>query len=244
LEGSPIQIGSISLIGFEVPTSVRFGGRHRLAIHNLSGGRRIVERLGPDDGEVTFQGTFSGADAEDRVRSFDNLRLSGEIVWLTWNSFRRRVVIKSFVADYHSPWWIPYKVNCVVVHQSGVAFAQTSTLYALLSVDLGNALSAVASSTVSLNTLQTALCTTSAMTAGTSSQAQALGAVETALSAINSQITLQSTVVTAPLVSGSDPGSLNQALSSVVSGAGLLAAAVNAKSYVGRIGTNLRGMGS
>jgi hypothetical protein len=178
------------------------------------------------------------------VRSFDNLRLSGEIVWLTWNSFRRRVVIKSFVADYHSPWWIPYKVNCVVVHQSGVAFAQTSTLYALLSVDLGNALSAVASSTVSLNTLQTALFTTSAMTAGTSSQAQALGAVETALSAINSQITLQSTVVTAPLVSGSDPGSLNQALSSVVSGAGLLAAAVNAKSYVGRIGTNLRGMGS
>ena len=177
MQASPIQIGSIVLQGFEIPSSVRFGGRYRLVIHNLSGGRRIVERLGPDDGEVTFQGTFSGAHAESRAQAFDNLRLSGASVWLTWESFRRRVVVKSFVADYHSPWWIPYKVSCVVAHQTGVTAAQTSTLSALVSADIGNALSAIASSTISLVSLQSALSSENALTIGTSDQAQAMAAV-------------------------------------------------------------------
>jgi hypothetical protein len=177
LQDSPIQIGPISLQDFEIPSSVRFGGRYRLAVHNLSGGRRIVERLGPDDGEIAFHGTFSGAHAESRVRAFDNLRLSGDIVWLTWESFRRRVVVKSFVADYHSPWWIPYEVSCVVVHQTGVTPAQTATLSALISADLSTALSAVTGSTISLASLQDILSNPNAFTIGTSNRAQAVTAV-------------------------------------------------------------------
>jgi hypothetical protein len=241
LQDSPIQIGSISLQGFEIPTSVRFGGRHRLAVHNLSGGRRIVERLGPDDGEVAFQGTFSGPHAEARVREFDNLRLSGAIVWLTWETFRRRVVVKNFIAEYHSPWWIPYKVSCVVAHQAGVTESRLSTVLALVSADLGNALSVVTGSTISLTELQSALYTTNAMTKGTSNQVQALAATGAALAAINSQITLQSALVSRPIGPNGDPGGINRSLASAVSGAGLLAAAVNARSYVGRIGTNLSG---
>jgi hypothetical protein len=241
LQDSPIQIGPISLQGFEIPSSVRFGGRYRLAVHKLSGGRRIVERLGPDDGEVAFQGTFSGANAEARVRAFDNLRLSGEMVWLTWESFRRRVVVKSFVADYHSPWWIPYKVSCVVVHQTGVTAAQISTLSALVSSDLGNALSAVAGTAISLTSLQTALCRTNALTRGTSDKAQAVAAVGATLAAINSQITLRSAQLVTPVGANADPGRFSQTLADTVSSAGLLAAAVNAGSYVGRIGANLNG---
>jgi hypothetical protein len=200
-----------------------------------------VERLGPDDGEVAFQGTFSGANAEARVRAFDNLRLSGEMVWLTWESFRRRVVVKSFVADYHSPWWIPYKVSCVVVHQTGVTAAQISTLSALVSSDLGNALSAVAGTAISLTSLQTALCRTNALTRGTSDQAQAVAAVGATLAAINSQITLRSAQLVTPVGANADPGRFSQTLADTVSSAGLLAAAVNAGSYVGRIGANLNG---
>lgn len=241
---SPIQIGSISLQGFEIPTSVRFGGRQRLAVHNLSGGRRLVERLGPDDGEVAFQGTFSGPNAEARVRAFDNLRLSGATVWLTWETFRRRVVVKSFIAEYHSPWWIPYKVSCVVAHQAGVAAAPTASLLSLISSDLGNALSAVAGSTISLTTLGTALFSSNAMTSGTSGQARAMASVGTTLGSINSQIALQSAAVAAPIELNGTPGAFCQTLAGTVSSAGLLASAVNARSYVARIGTNLSGSGS
>jgi hypothetical protein len=239
LQDSPIQIGPISLQGFEIPQSVRFGGRQRLAVHSLAGGRRVVERLGPDDGEVAFQGTFSGPNAEARVRAFDNLRLSGEIVWLTWESFRRRVVVKSFVADYHSPWWIPYRVSCVVAHQAGVTTASAPTLFALISSDLANALTAVAGSTVSLTPLQSTLFGTNAMTAGTSNHVQAIAAVGATLDGINTQIALQSTSLITPIEPGSNPDSICRTLVSTVSSAGLLATAVNARSYVGRIGTNL-----
>src|ERR1700722_8425959 len=123
-----MRLGSIDLQDFEVPQSVRFGGRHRLNVHVLAGGRRIVERLGPDDTEIQFRGTFSGPAAESRARAFDNVRLSGEIVWLTWDSFRRQVIIKSFIADYHSPWWISYQISCVVAHQVRIGSAESASI--------------------------------------------------------------------------------------------------------------------
>ena len=222
---------------------MRFGGRYRLAVHNLAGGRRIVERLGPDDGEVAFNGTFSGPSAEARVRAFDSLRLSGEIVWLTWESFSRRVVVKSFVAEYHSPWWIPYTISCIVVHQAGAITAQPSTMSSLISSDLGNALSAIAGSAISLTSLQTALSATNAFTTGTSDQLQAATATGATLAAIGTQITLQSTLIAAPIEPTTEPDGISAALAATVISAGLLATTVNARSYVGRIGTNLNGRG-
>jgi hypothetical protein len=204
----------------------------------------VVERLGPDDGEVAFQGTFSGPNAEARVRAFDNLRLSGEIVWLTWESFRRRVVVKNFIAEYHSPWWIPYKVSCVVVHQAGATASLTATIAALISTDLGNALSAAAGSEISLTSLQTALSGTSTLTMGTSDQMQAVTAVGATLDVINGQIASQSAQLTAPIGASAGAGDICQTLAAAVSSSGMLAAAVNAGSYVGRIGTNLNGSGN
>ncbi len=203
-----------------------------------------MERLGPDDGEVAFQGTFSGPNAEARVRAFDNLRLSGEVVWLTWESFRRQVVVKSFIADYHSPFWIPYRISCVVFHQSGVASPQASTASALISADLASALSAIASSSISLASLQTALSAANALTMGTSNQMQAVTMVGATLDDINSQIALQSSLVAAPIGASGEPASVGPAFAATVSSAGSLAAAVNVGSYVGRIGTNLNGSGN
>jgi hypothetical protein len=200
-----------------------------------------VERLGPDDGEVAFQGTFSGPNAEARVRAFDSLRLSGEFVWLTWESFRRRVVVKSFVADYHSPWWIPYRVSCVVAHQSGANTEQQSSVLALISADLSNALSAIAGSTISLTSMQTALFSSNAMTRGTSNQAQAAITVGRTLNAINSEISQQSALTMSQAAPNMGPGQFSPTFAAIVSSAGMLSAGVNARSYVGRIGRSLNG---
>jgi hypothetical protein len=215
-----------------------------LAVHRLSGGKRVVERLGPDDGEIAFSGIFSGRNAEARVRAFDSLRLSGELVWLTWESFRRRVVVKSFVANYHSPWWIPYNVSCVVAHQTGVAPAEPSSVMAAISADLGNALSALAGSPISLTSMQSALVARSALTIGTSRQAQAVTTVGATLNAIDCEISQQSALIIAPVPQNTEPRDFSQAFASTVSSAGLLSAVVNARSYVGRIGRSLNGPGN
>jgi hypothetical protein len=238
-----MRLGSIDLQDFEVPQSVRFGGRHRLNVHVLAGGRRIVERLGPDDTEIQFRGTFSGPAAESRARAFDNVRLSGEIVWLTWDSFRRQVIIKSFIADYHSPWWIPYQISCVVAHQVRIGSAESASIAAILSADLGSAMSAAAGSAISLTPIQAALSTSNALTTDTAGQTQAIAAVGSTIVTIKQQIDQQSTTLISPIPSSTGLADLGQSYVSKVNCAASLAAAVNVSSYVGRIGVNIAGLG-
>jgi len=234
LKDSPIQIGSIDLQDFEVPPSIRFGGRQRLAVHILSNGQRVVERLGPEDGDIVFEGKFSGPNAESRARLFDNMRLSGEVVPLTWASFRRTVVVKSFVASYQSPWWIPYRATCTVVYQSGTTPGLAPLVAALISTDLSSAGRSASGSGIDLSALQTSLSAPNALTTGTADQTQAALAVASTLGALNAGITRYSAQLS------SQP----QEIAATVNAAGSLASAVNTRCYVGRIGTNLTSSGN
>lgn len=195
MSNSPIRLGPIELQDFEIPESIRFGGRHRLAIHALVGGRRIIERLGPDDADIQFRGIFSGPTASSRVKAFDDLRLSGEIVWLTWESFRRRVVVRSLTADYHSPWWIPYQVKCTVIDQRRNTSTQAASLAAVLATDLSTALLYAAGSGMSLTALQIAIGSTNALTAGSTDQTMAIAQANSAVQTVGDQIDRQSSQI-------------------------------------------------
>jgi hypothetical protein len=241
LQNSPIQLGSFDLQDFEIPQSVRFGGRHRVAIHALAGGRRIVERLGPDDDDVQFRGTFSGPAAETRARAFDNLRVSGEIVWLTWESFRRQVIVKRFTADYRSPWWISYQISCLVVRQNRVALTGGASVATIVSADLSVAMSTATGTGISLASLQAALSNANSLITGTADQIQAIAAVDSTLLGINSQVVQQSEGLTTVLPPGTNPSDLGQSYLSQVNCASALAAAVSIRGYVGRIGVNISG---
>jgi hypothetical protein len=241
LLNSPIQLGSISLQDFEIPQSVRFGGRHRLAIHALVGGQRIVERLGPDDDDIQFQGIFSGPNAESRANAFDDLRLSGEIVWLTWESFRRRVIVGSFSAEYQSPWWIPYRIRCTVVNQRRNTPAQQASLAAILSADLSTALIYAAGSSLSLTSLQAAMSSPNALTAGSWDQTVAIAQADSVVQGVSGQIDQQSSQLTSSFPSDAGTSELSDTYLSKVGSAGSLAAAVNVRSYIGRIGMNIAG---
>jgi hypothetical protein len=239
MQKSPIQIGRINLQDFEVPPSVRFGGRYRVAIHTLAGGTRVLERLGPDDGDIQFRGIFSGPQAQARVRAINALRLTGEVVSLTWESFRYQVVVKSLTADYYSPWWISYQIGCLIAHQDGAADLQSLALRALVSADLAQAVAALSGTSIKLESLQTALSASNALTTGTSDQSQALAAVESSRVAISQQIAAKSGALATPFGTGVAISGYGPALQSTVASAGALAAAVNANAYVGRIGSRL-----
>jgi hypothetical protein len=223
---------------------VRFGGRHRLAVHILSNGTRVVESLGPEDGEIVFRGTFSGPDAETRVQLLDNLRLSGAVIWLRWESFRRQIVVKNLVADYHSPWWIPYQVSCIVVHQTGATNALPDVIRTLISTDLASAESAAYGSGLQLAPLRVSLSSTNVLTPGTSDQTQAMSTISLALATANQQVAEQSFMLNRPL--GGSPNIEVQAtaLAAMVGCAGSLASAINTRSYIGRIASNLTTLGN
>ncbi len=243
MQGSPIQIGAINLHGFEVPQKLRFGGRYRVVVHTLSGGARVLEPIGPDDGDIQFEGTFSGPQAAARARAIDNLRLSGEVVWLTWELFRYQVIVRAFLADFHSPWWIPYRVSCLVASQPGATSSLSASLGILVTADLSNAMAAASGTSVELGSLQTALSADNALTAGTVAQSQALAALASSQLAIDQQITQQSAIVASPFSADTAVSAYGQKLNNAAAAAGSLAAAVNASSYVGRIAQRLASTG-
>ena len=233
------MIGSISLEGFGVPQFIRFGGRQRLAVHPLVDGRRIIERLGPDDDEIEFQGTLSGSDAPSRVNELDRLRVSGNIVWLSWGAFRRRVVVSKFVATYQSPWWILYRISCAVAHQ---ALSSTPTVSSLASRALGDinaALAAGANASIPLTPLQNAVSTQDAFSPGSSGQRNALLAAQTMDANLVTRITSGSTAVSEPITLYNDPMQPAMLYTARVALAGTLASTVIARSYVSRIGKTL-----
>lgn len=236
-----MQLGPIVLQEYEVPSSIRFGGSQRVAVRTLSGGGRAIEQLGPDDSEIQFDGVFSGPNAEIRAVVFDELRLSGQIVWLAWESFRRLVLVKTFVADYQSPWWIAYKVSCIVVQQALPGISLAPILAGTLSSDLNSALAAALLSGVSLLPLQAALSSSSVAVPGTADQRAALVMVQATLGSLGTQMDDQSILVTAPQPPDLSPRSLSAYTINVAGAAGLLAAAAATRPYVGRIGVNLNG---
>ena len=231
----PIRIGSISLRGFEVPTSVSFGGKQRLVVHKLSDGRRIVEPLGPDDDDLTFRGIFTGRSAVTDARAFDELRLSGETVWLSWGTFGQRVIVKIFRAKFQSPWWIPYQLVCTKVDQPqfGIPFGIIAA--ALLPSDIASTIAAAGHLGVSVEDLRSTLTGPTPLVPGTSSQVQASLYARAASAIINEKIATSSAQLgTLPAKSPGNRGRVSAHLNNLAC-AEALAWATQARSYLGRI---------
>lgn len=109
----------------------------------------------------------------------------------------------------------------------------------MVSTDLSSALFAAVGSTLSLVSLQAGLSATNGLTIGTAGQATAIAAVGSTLEVINNQMNQQCATLTTPIQASVNPGDFGQAYVTKVSTAASLAATVNVRSYVGRIGTNI-----
>src|SRR5689334_14980148 len=64
-----LLIGPVLLEAFELPARVGWGGRQRMAVHRLPGGRRVIDAMGRDDADIAWTGVFTGSDAVARARA-------------------------------------------------------------------------------------------------------------------------------------------------------------------------------
>jgi hypothetical protein len=100
---------------FEVPEAIQFGGRQKLAVHELIGGARVVDAMGRSDMPLQWSGLFQGKTALERARYLDYLRISGKPCKLTWSELSFTVVVEEFTADFQRAYQIPYRIICLVV---------------------------------------------------------------------------------------------------------------------------------
>jgi hypothetical protein len=239
---SPVTIGGIALQDFEIPTSIRFGGQQRLVVHRFSDGTRTIERLGPDDSEIRFQGIFSGTGAEARVRALDSLRISGEPVPLVWQSFRYLVILHDFVAEYVNRWWIKYQISCMIVDHAFCGSDFRNTLQESVSSDLASAAAVQQSTAVDISEFTSVVSVAGALTVGTAANTQACAAALTTLNSAGLEVTQQAAVMASAGQDYADPVAAASSFQQQLAAAQALASAVVVQTYLSRISTTLNSL--
>ena len=218
-----LLLGGVVLDGFEVCEAIRFGGAQALAVHKLPGGARVIDTMGPDDGQISWRGILSGSEASNRARALDAMRVAGVAVPLAWDVFTATVIVSELALSFCNSWWVPYRIGCTVLvgtQLPGLAGVVGNVLSDVVA-DLGLAgLAPGVSAALAL------VGAPGATAAGSQAFAAAVNALNGAGSAISAAI------------GAAEAGMGAADLPDIVSSAGSLASLTSAAGYVGRAAGN------
>jgi hypothetical protein len=241
MSGVVLVLGPVAFQDFEIPAGINFGGRQLLAVHQLTGGRRIVDSIGASETEIVFSGSFSGADGTLRARMLNSLRVAGGVLSLTWDVFFYSVILTRFEANYQNPLWIPYRISCTVVRDEAIATILPGiSLSNSVLMDLGVAAGQCANVGIDLTDAQNSLLDPDATILGSAGYVAARSSIDLAQTAINTRIlTIEAAF---PTGIASDAGSAGTLITNLVLStisAAQLAYLTSAGAYVGRAARNL-----
>jgi hypothetical protein len=110
-----LKLGDFTFTRLEIPSHIPMGGEHKLVIHELVGGTRIVDAMGKSYDPLKWSGFFLGSDALQKAKYFDYLRKQGKVLPLSWATLKYNVIIQQFQFDFEQQFKIPYSMTCVVV---------------------------------------------------------------------------------------------------------------------------------
>ena len=151
-------LGSFVFERTEIPGHLPFAGRQMIAVHNLIGGGRTVDALGPIDRDLEWRGLFLGAKAMSRAKKLNAARLAGKPLYLLMGNVSWKVVIADFEPDYAYVNNVPYRIRLIALSETWnnppAAVATTSKLSAFKkflaeAASLGQAISNTVASIVS-----------------------------------------------------------------------------------------------
>jgi hypothetical protein len=226
-----LMLGPVVFGAFELPASIGFGGRQRLAVHQLPGGDRVVDAMGRDDAPICWNGAFSGPDATPRALMLNLLRAQGAALPLTWDVFAFTVVIAEFTARYDRQNWIPYRITCSVVADDSFPSVILGT--PVLSSILGDLAIAGGAGLVNVAAATSALGATDALAVGTPAWSAAGMALAAATAGVGGALANAGTALAAAT-----------SFPAAASAAGQCAQLANAQGYVRRAQTNFINAGA
>ena len=119
-----LQLGDFTFARFEIPSSIGFGVGQKVNIHELIGGTRVIDVLGPSPKALRWSGWFVGENALARARYLQHLCAAGAPLALTWDELNYTVIIKAVDPDYRLGWRIPYSIECEVVSDNATPVTQ------------------------------------------------------------------------------------------------------------------------
>ncbi len=111
-------LGSFVFERTEIPGHLPFAGQQMVAVHNLIGGGRVVDALGPIDRDLEWRGLFLGANAMRRAKKLNAARLAGKPLYLLMGNVSWKVVIADFEPDYAYVNNVPYRIRLIALSET------------------------------------------------------------------------------------------------------------------------------
>lgn len=160
-----LVLGDFEFLDFEVPERLALPGRQKIVLHQMVGGKRVIDVLGVEYDPLTWSGVFTGSQAGDRVKALECMRDAGKELTLTLDDYSFSVVITSFVPVYEFIYRRSYTIEVAIVACNASPLrvdALTGALQGLLDSDIGQALGLsdvidVSTVTAAVTTVQSAV---------------------------------------------------------------------------------------
>ncbi|MDF7789572.1 hypothetical protein CG435_23455 [Pantoea ananatis] len=153
-----LVLGDFEFLDFEVPERLALPGRQKTVLHQMVGGKRVIDVLGVEYDPLTWSGVFTGYQAGDRVKALERMRDAGKELTLTLDDYSFTVVITSFVPVYEFIYRRSYTIEVAIVASNASPLrvdALTGALQGLLDSDIGQALGL--SDVIDVSTVTTAV---------------------------------------------------------------------------------------
>lgn len=158
-------LGDFEFLDFEVPERITIPGRQKTAIHQMIGGKRVIDVLGIEYDPIRWSGIFTGSETASRVQALEQLRDAGKSLTFTLDDISFDVLITDFAPVYEFVYRRPYSIELAVIKRNDAVSALdalTGALDALINSDIGQALGLssvinVQAITDAVNTVQNAV---------------------------------------------------------------------------------------
>lgn len=113
-------IGGTPFLDEEHPNDLALAFKRAWAITVNVGGSRVAQDLGPNPGDITWQGELFDANVQQRIAALTAMYAAGQQVLLTWLIYAFNVVIKDFTPTYNHRYRAGYKITIAIISdQSG-----------------------------------------------------------------------------------------------------------------------------
>jgi hypothetical protein len=121
MPATTLIVAGYRFAGFGVPETINGGGAHKLVVHKLPGGTRIIDAMGADDDAISFHGRFRGAGAMNDALLMDAIRRAGKAVSLQYWTLSYTGVVSRFKWDFQRFFEVPYELEFTVISAAQTA---------------------------------------------------------------------------------------------------------------------------
>jgi hypothetical protein len=136
-------LGDFEFLDFEVPERIQILGKQKTVIHQMIGGKRVIDVLGAEYDPIQWSGIITGSESSSRVQALEQIRDTGNVVTLTLDDVSFDVVVTEFAPVYEYKYRRPYHIEVAVLKRNDSPSGANSllgSLDALINSDIGEML--------------------------------------------------------------------------------------------------------